>query len=98
MKRYGYKLPEWMPKTFEWMIPKPDMVFVLDGSAECLYARKQELTIEELRKQREAYYRVSQKGKNFYLINVERDIDAIVDEITEKILARAAEKTKRIMK
>lgn len=98
MKRYGYNLPDWMPKVFEWMIPKPDMVFVLDGSAECLYARKQELPIEELRKQREAYYRVSQKGKNFYLINVERDVDAIVDEITENILARAAEKTKKIMK
>ena len=98
MKRYGYKLPGWMPKAFEWMIPKPDMVFILDGSAECLYARKQELPLDELRRQREAYFNISKKGKGFYLINVERAIDPIVDEITTAILAKAEEKTKRIMK
>lgn len=97
MERYGYNLPSWMPKVFEWMIPQPDLIFILDGSAECLYTRKQELTIEELRQQRESYQGVAEKGDNFIQINVERSVQEIVDEITEIILSRTAERTRKIM-
>lgn len=98
MKRYKYSLPSWFPAAFEWMIPKPDMVFVLDGSPEVLYERKKELPIEELRKQCSVFHKLAQKEKNFYLIDVNRDVDVIVDDITRTILKETARKTARIMK
>ena len=98
MKRYKYSLPSWFPLAFKWMIPKPDMVFVLDGSPEVLYERKKELPIEELRRQCFVFHQLAQKEKNFYLIDVNRDLDAIVDDITRSILEEVAEKTARIMK
>lgn len=98
MKRYKYSLPNWFPLAFEWMIPKPDMVFVLDGSPEVLYERKKELPIEELSRQCSVFRQLAQKEKNFHLVDVNRDLDAIVDDITRTILKETARKTARIMK
>lgn len=98
MKRYKYSLPAWFPAAFEWMIPKPDMVFVLDGNPEVLYERKKELPISELEKQCSVFRQLAQNRKHFYAINVNRDVDTIVDEITETILREMVRRTARIMK
>lgn len=98
MKRYKYSLPAWFPAAFEWMIPKPDMVFVLDGNPEVLYERKKELPISELEKQCSVFHQLAQNRKNFYAINVNRNVDTIVDEVTETILREMARRTSRIMK
>lgn len=98
MKRYKYSLPKWFPAAFEWMIPKPDMVFVLDGSPEVLYERKKELPIEELSRQCSVFCQLAQKEKNFHLVDVDRELDAIVDDITRTILEETARKTARLMK
>lgn len=98
MKRYKYSLPAWFPAAFEWMIPKPDMVFVLDGNPEVLYERKKELPISELEKQCSVFHQLAQNRKNFYAINVNRDVDTIVDEVTETILQEMLRRTSRIMK
>lgn len=98
MKRYKYSLPAWFPAVFEWMIPKPDMVFVLDGNPEVLYERKKELPISELEKQCSVFHQLAQNRKNFYAINVNRDVDTIVDEVTETILQEMSRRTSRIMK
>lgn len=98
MKRYKYSLPAWFPVAFEWMIPKPDMVFVLDGNPEVLYERKKELPISELEKQCSVFHQLAQNRKHFYAINVNRDVDTIVDEITETILREMERRAVRIMK
>ena len=98
MKRYKYSPPAWFPAAFEWMIPKPDMVFVLDGNPEVLYERKKELPISELEKQCSVFHQLAQNRKNFYAINVNRDVDTIVDEVTETILQEMSRRTSRIMK
>ena len=98
MKRYKYSLPAWFPAAFEWMVPKPDMVFVLDGNPEVLYERKKELPISELEKQCSVFHQLAQNRKNFYAINVNRNVDTIVDEVTETILREMARRTSRIMK
>ena len=83
---------------FSWMIPKPDLIFVLEASPECIFGRKQELTIDEIRKQLEAYKLIVKRNSNAYAINVERDVESIVDEITMLILQVSEDRTKKIMK
>ena len=80
------------------MIPKPDMVFVLDGSPEVLFERKKELPIDELSRQCSVFRQLAQREKNFHLVDVNRDLDTIVDDITRTILDEAARKTTQIMK
>lgn len=98
LKRYQYSFPKWVPKMFSWMIPKPDLIFVLEASPECIFGRKQELTIDEIRKQLEAYKLIVKRNSNAYAINVERDVESIVDEITMLILQVSEDRTKKIMK
>ena len=44
------------------------------------------------------FRQLAQKEKNFHLVDVNRDLDAIVDDITRTILKETARKTARIMK
>ena len=98
LKRYKYDIPRWLPKVFLFLIPKPDMIFILDGSPKYLYERKKELTIAELEQQCRKYRAIPNTIKSAILINVERDIDEIVDEITTRIIAESERRTKKLMK
>ncbi len=46
-KRYRYQGPSWVLRTVWRVVPKPDLVILLDAPAEVLHARKQEVPIEE---------------------------------------------------
>jgi thymidylate kinase len=60
-KRYRYGGPLWLARILRRVIPKPDLVLVLDVSEKVLLSRKQEVAPEELRRQRQLYSR-SVKG------------------------------------
>ncbi|MCB1377128.1 MAG: hypothetical protein KDK89_01985 [Alphaproteobacteria bacterium] len=44
--RYRYGGPRWALKIVEWLMPRPDLVILLDGRPEVLQARKKEITVE----------------------------------------------------
>lgn len=98
MKRYQYKLPKFLPKVFEFTIPKPDIVFILDAPAEILYERKKELTVEELKRQRNEYRKIANNMKNAILIDASQEIEKVVQDITTAILQKKKEQTLKIMK
>lgn len=54
-RRSRLSLPEWLPRLFLLIIPKPDLVFVLDAPAYEIYKRKQELPLDEIERQLCAY-------------------------------------------
>lgn len=97
MARYQYSLPTWVAKMFAWCIPSPDLIFVLDAPAEILYQRKQELPIEELRKQREAFKTFAENKRNAVLVDATQDAKQVADSITEKVLRYKAEQTAKLM-
>ena len=97
MARYQYSLPTWVAKMFAWCIPSPNLIFVLDAPAEILYKRKQELPIEELRKQREAFKTFAENKRNAVLVDATQDAKRVADSITEKILRYKAEQTAKLM-
>lgn len=49
--RSRIQLPLWLRKIYLVTVPKPDMVFFLDCDADTVYARKQELTRDEIDRQ-----------------------------------------------
>lgn len=97
MYRYKYKLPSWVPGFFEWMIPKPSIVFILNGTAEVFYSRKQELQIEELERQLVSYHKLSLRLKNSCLIDANQELDKVAQDITSFILGKKAEQTAKAM-
>ena len=88
MKRYQYKLPKFVPRLFSFMIPKPDLVFILDAPAHVIYSRKKELAFNEIEKQRVIFSKMSKQIKNAYLINSDRPIENVVKEVTELVIKK----------
>ncbi len=97
MFRYKYSLPKWMPRLFSFMIPTPEIVFVLNGKPETLYSRKQELSLEELKDQTEKYKQLQNRVKNVHLISVEQDLKDEVLDVTYNIIWTKAFKTAKAM-
>jgi thymidylate kinase len=58
-RRSRISLPSWLRKTFLLMTPQPDLVFFLDCEAETVFARKQELTLEEIERQLGEYRKLA---------------------------------------
>ena len=84
--RYKYNLSQKLIRLFSRFIPKPDIVFILDADTEVIWNRKREVPMEEVERQRKAYVSILNMDLNGVLINVDRDIDAIVEEVTSLIL------------
>lgn len=49
--RSRISLPNWIIKTFEVFVPKPDIVLCLGGNPEQIYKRKPETSLEEVKRQ-----------------------------------------------
>jgi thymidylate kinase len=54
-KRYRYGGPSWLPKALTRLVPRPDMVVVLDADVERVLARKREVQAEEMSRLRKRY-------------------------------------------
>jgi len=90
--RYHYSFGKWVPHFFSFMIPDLDLMFVLDAPAKVLYTRKQELPLHELERQCTEYRKLAKK-KNVKLIDVNRNIQDIVADITHLIISKKAKQT-----
>lgn len=84
--RYKYNLSQKLIRSFSCFIPRPDIVFILDADTEVIWNRKREVLVEEVARQRMAYASILDMNLNGVLIDVDRDVDAIVDEVTSRIL------------
>jgi thymidylate kinase len=54
-KRYRYGGPLWVVRLLRALIPRPDLMFVLDAPEQILLSRKQEVAPEEAQRQRQTY-------------------------------------------
>ncbi len=96
--RYHYSFSRRVPHMFSFLIPSPDLVFILDAPAKVLYNRKRELEIDEIERQRAVFLKFAKNRKNTYVIDVNRPIDEIVKDITSCILKTKNKKVQRILK
>lgn len=97
MKRYQYSLSPNFARAFAWSIPKPDLIFVLDAPADILYARKQELTLEEIERQRRIYRHFSERELHAVLVDASRSPEEVARQITKTILRYKAKQTAKLL-
>lgn len=84
--RYKYSLSQDLIRGFARFIPKPDIVFILDADTEVIWRRKKEVPLEEVARQRRAYASILNMNLNCRLLNVDRNVEEIIVEVTEIIL------------
>ncbi len=94
-KRYRYGGPMWAVRLVSRLIPRPDLVILLDAPPEVLYARKQEFPFAEARRQREAYLDLVKGLSNGYVIDASKPLDQVVAEAEQIILEYLAKRSTR---
>jgi len=75
--------------------PKPDLVIFLDAPPEVLYARKQEVPLDYLRKRREAFMEKGKTMPNFNQIDASQPLDQVYAEVAQQIMQFEAAKRGR---
>ena len=68
-------------------IPKPDIVIYLHNSPENLYARKQEITMEELTRQVREFKEILPELPNVYRVETDKSLNEVVHEVASIILS-----------
>jgi thymidylate kinase len=84
--RYRYAGPRWLLRWIWRLIPKPDLVILLDAPAEVLQARKQELPFEETVKQVEAYRKLIRALPNGFVVDASAPLRDVVTAVNDVIL------------
>lgn len=84
--RYKYNLSQSLIRRFARLIPRPDIVFILDADTEVIWNRKKEVPLEEVARQRKAYASILDMNLNGIRIDVNRSVEEIVTEVTDIIL------------
>jgi thymidylate kinase len=60
-KRIRYGGPAWLLRLTAKVVPRPNLVILLDAPAEVLWSRKQEVSFEEVKRQRDEYLAVTKR-------------------------------------
>lgn len=92
-RRYRYGGPEWVLRWLRPLIPKPDLVFLLDASAEVLHQRKQEVPLPEVRRQRQAYLELVSSMPNGHVIDASQPLDRVVVDVEDAIISHLSART-----
>jgi thymidylate kinase len=84
-KRYRYGGPSWAAKLVGKLIPKPSLWVLLDAPAQVLQARKQEVSLKETARQRQAYLVFVGQQRNHVIIDASQSLDKVLADVEHAI-------------
>jgi thymidylate kinase len=93
--RYRYVGSSYLLQFIWRFVPKPDLIVVLDAPADVLQARKQEVILEETVRQRAEYLSLARALPNGIVINANRPLALVVQEVSDLVLRHLAERVAR---
>lgn len=85
-RRYRYAGPRWLLRLAWWLVPKPDLVILLDAPTEVLRARKEEVPLQETERQRHAYRELVAGLRNGHVIDASQPPDRVVRSVSSVVL------------
>lgn len=88
--RFRYGGPRGLLRLMAGAIPKPDLFVILDAPAEVMQQRKQEVPLQETRRQRAAYRDLAAGLPNAFLVDAAQDLPGVVDQVNILILNHLA--------
>ncbi|HEX9652596.1 MAG TPA: hypothetical protein VGA99_02700 [bacterium] len=77
-------------------LPDPDLVICLDAPAEVIFARKGEFSVEYIESRRGQYKSLEPIAKNFMLVDANRPLDVVVQEVCDIITDFENRKRRRL--
>ncbi len=88
-KRYRYSGPMSLLRLAWRAIPKPDLLVLLDAPPEVLRARKQELTVEETARQRDAYRRLVLGDSRGRIVDASSPVEKVLEDVKGLVIERS---------
>jgi thymidylate kinase len=85
-KRYRYGGPLWLARLLRLLVPKPDLVLVLDAPEDVVFSRKQEVAREEVQRQRRLYSEYQNGTSNSRVIDATTSCTQMTAESARTIL------------
>lgn len=85
-RRYRYGGPRWLVRALWRVVPKPDLVILLDAPAEVLQGRKLEVAPEETARQCEAYRALVGSLSNGHLVDAARPVEQVAAQVDAIVL------------
>lgn len=79
-KRARISLPYWMRKMFARMVIQPQIVFVLNTEADVIYKRKQELELNEIKRQLDEFNNIESLCSNVVYIDAGQSVDEMTTQ------------------
>jgi thymidylate kinase len=86
--RYRYGGPPRWPYAVARLIPRPDLIILLDAPPEVLQARKQEVPFAESARVRQAYLEMMDQLPGSHVVNAARRLDDVVADVTRLVIQR----------
>jgi thymidylate kinase len=93
-ERFGFHVPGWIMKPLMALVPEPELKFFLYAPTETLMGRKQELPLEEIRRQDKEYKKIISSLHGGYLVNTDRALEETQKEIMEICFSYMTQKLK----
>lgn len=91
--RYRYGGPERVTDWFSDLLPRPDLFVFLDAPAEVLHDRKQEVSLDETKRQRREYRRLAEKLDNTCIIDASQPLNAVAADVERHVVDFMARRT-----
>lgn len=77
--------PKWWKDLVGWIVPKPDMVFVLERPAEDIYRQKPELDVEEIKRQQQSIRVCLGNDRRVRFIDASKGIEQTIGLVNREI-------------
>jgi thymidylate kinase len=97
-KRVLYGGPAWLPKILMRLVPRPDLVLLLNASPEVLWSRKQEVPYEEVVRQQRDYLNMAHEMPGAVVIDAAPSRPEVAGQVREAILDYFSKRTRRRLK
>ena len=97
-RRYRYGGPHWALRLNTWLMPRPDIVLMLDAPAETLQARKQEVPFSETARQLGLYREFVRGLSNGHFIDADRTREEVAAQAASVVLKWQAKRYSRSSK
>ena len=80
-KRYRLRKCKALVFALRWLLPKPDITFVLDASPEVIHARKPELSVDEIRRQRTVLRQLAAVDARYFVVSAEDPAERVAQAV-----------------
>lgn len=94
-KRFRYGGPKGLARLFMRLVPRPDLIVLLDAPAEVLQSRKQEVPFDETRRQRDAYARLVSSMSCGRLVSAADAPQTVAENVRKVILEHMQQRNAR---